>query len=112
MVSTTRQAGDVTILVIKGKLTIGVGEVQLRNAVQQALDSGVHQLILNLRDISTIDSSGIGELVSAYTTASNRGCRLKLCEMPPKIQDMLTITQLITIFETYDSEDEAVESFA
>lgn len=112
MAITTRQAGDVTILAIRGKITIGVGEVELRNAVQQTLDSDVHQLILNLRDVSTIDSSGVGELVSAYTTASNRGCRLKLCELPPKVQDVLTITQLITIFETYDSEAEAVESFA
>lgn len=112
MIITTRQAGDVTVLVMKGKITIGVGEVQLREAVRQALDAGVGKLVLNLCDVSAIDSSGVGELVSAYTTASNRGCRLKLCEMPPKITDVLTITQLITIFDVYDSEAEAVESLA
>lgn len=109
---TTRQTSDVTILAIRGKITIGVGDIDLRNAVQQVLDSGARKLILNLRDVTTIDSSGVGELVSAYTTGSNRGCQLKLCEMPLKVQDVLTITQLITVFDVYDSEAEAVDAFA
>ncbi len=111
MAITTRQSGDVTILAISGKITIGTGSVALRDAVQQALNNGAHHLVLNLRATTTIDSSGVGELVSAYTTASNRGCRLKLCELPMKVSDVLVITQLITVFEVYDSEAEAVESF-
>ncbi len=107
----TRKVGDVTILDLKGKIMIGVGDVQLRQAVNDALNNGVQKLLLNLENVSSIDSSGIGELVSAYTTTSNRGAKLKLMKLPPKIQDILVITQLITVFEIYDSEAEALPSF-
>lgn len=113
MTVTIRQhVGGVTILAVRGKITIGMGDIELRNAVEQALDMRTDKLILNLSGVTAIDSSGVGELVSAYTTTSNRGCRLKLCELPLKVTDVLTITQLITIFEVYNSEAEAVESFA
>jgi len=112
MAITTRQSGVVTILAVRGKITISGGAAELHNAVQQALNTGASKLVLNLHDVTAIDSSGADELVASYTTARNRGCRLMLCELSPKVQDLLTITQLLTIFDIYDSEAEAVESFA
>jgi anti-anti-sigma factor len=106
-----RQSGDVKILDLKGKITIGSGEVALRNAVQEVLNSGAQKVLINMRDVSTIDSSGIGELVSAYTTATNRGAKLKLVNLPSKVTDILQITQLITVFDVYDNEEEASRSF-
>jgi anti-sigma B factor antagonist len=106
-----RQRDGVTILDLKGKITIGVGDVALRNAVQDAINNGATKVVINLRDVSTIDSSGVGELVSAYTTATNRGAKLRLANLPSKVTDILQITQLITVFDVYDSEDEAVHSF-
>jgi anti-sigma B factor antagonist len=106
-----RQSGDVTILDLKGKITIGSGDVALRQAIQEVMSSGATKVLINMADVSTIDSSGIGELVSAYTTATNRGARLKLINLPAKVTDILTITQLITVFDVYDSEDAAIQSF-
>ncbi|MFL5538001.1 MAG: STAS domain-containing protein [Longimicrobiaceae bacterium] len=106
-----RQRGNVTILDLKGKLTIGT-ELVFRNALLDALNSGATRIVINMRDVTTIDSSGIGELVSGYTTAINRGGQMKLAELPPRVTDVLTITQLITVFDVYDSEDEALRSFA
>jgi anti-sigma B factor antagonist len=111
MKTNVRQRDGVTILDLKGKITIGTGDIALRNAVQDAINSGAKNVVINMADVSTIDSSGVGELVSAYTTATNRGARLKLANLPAKISDVLTITQLITVFDVYDSEDEAVRSF-
>lgn len=107
----TRQKGDVTVIDLNGKITIGAGDIALRNAVQQAIDSGAKNVLINLHEVTTIDSSGVGELVSAYTTATNRGTRLKLVNLPEKVSDILTITQLITVFDTYDSEEEAIAAF-
>lgn len=107
----TRQKGDVTIVDLNGKITIGAGDIALRNAVQQAIDSGTKNVLINLHEVTTIDSSGVGELVSAYTTATNRGIRLKLINLPDKVADILTITQLITVFDVYDSEEEAIAAF-
>ncbi|WP_411115818.1 STAS domain-containing protein [Streptomyces sp. 058-1L] len=107
-----RTVGDVSIVAVTGKITIGVGDVVLRGAVQDELDNGSTKILLDLGSVTTIDSSGIGELVSAYTRATNRGAKLKLVNLPPKIYDLLAITQLITVFDVYDTEDEAVKSFA
>jgi len=79
--------------------------------VHQAIDSGAKNVLINLREVTTIDSSGVGELVSAYTTATNRGTRLKLVNLPEKVSDILTITQLITVFDTYDSEEDAIAAY-
>ncbi len=106
-----RQVGDVVVLDVSGKITIGVGDVAIRDAVQVALGGGARDILLNLQQASTIDSAGVGELVSAYTSVAHRGGKLKLVGLPPKINDILQITQLITVFEVYDSEPEAVESF-
>ncbi len=107
-----RHAQGVTILVPKGKITIGVGDVALRQAVAEALEAGARNILVNLGGVSTIDSSGIGELVSAYTTVTNRGGKLKLTNLPPKVTDILQITQLISVFEVYDDEAEALTSFS
>ena len=106
-----RQKSGVTILAPKGKITIGVGDVALRDAVHEALDAGGKNLLIDLAGVSTVDSSGVGELVSSYTTVTNRGGKLKLLNLPPKVSDILQITQLITVFEVFDDEEEAVASF-
>ena len=107
-----RHVEGVTILEPKGKITIGVGDVALRDAVGEALEAGARNILVNLSGVTTIDSSGIGELVSAYTTVTNRGGKLKLCSLPSKVTDILQITQLISVFEVHDSEEEAVASFS
>ena len=106
-----RQREGVTILDLKGKITIGVGDVALREAIHQALDAGASKILVNLQDVSTIDSSGVGELVSAYTTVTNRSGKLKLVSLPPKVADILQITQLITVFDVFDDEEEALRNF-
>jgi anti-sigma B factor antagonist len=107
----SRQREGVTILEPKGKITIGLGDVALRDAVQKAVAEGHKQILIDLSGVTTMDSSGIGELVSTYTTVTNRGGKLKLLHLPPKIQDIMQVTQLITVFEVFDDEDEAVRSF-
>lgn len=106
-----RQKQGVTILEPKGKITIGSGDIALRDSVMETLESGSRNILINLRDVSTIDSSGIGELVAAYTTVTNRGGKLKLVGLPPKVSDILQITQLVTVFEVMDTEEEALASF-
>ena len=106
-----RPAGDVTILDLAGKITIGEGSVQLREAVRHLLDDGKQKILLNLGAVSYVDSSGIGELVSSYTTTSHNGGQLKLLNQNKKIHDLLTITKLLTVFECFDDEEAAVSSF-
>jgi anti-sigma B factor antagonist len=106
-----RQRRDVTILEPQGKITIGAGDITLRDAVIGALDTGSRKIVLVLRSATTIDSSGIMELVMAFTTATNRGGKLKLACPTVKISDILFITQLGSIFEVFDDEDSAIESF-
>jgi anti-sigma B factor antagonist len=107
-----RQSGDVTILDLSGRITIGSGEEALRNSMQEIINNGAQKILINMSGVTMIDSSGIGELVSAYTTATGRGAKLKLANLPAKVSDILTITQLITVFDVYDTESEAVQSFA
>ena len=109
-ISARHQSG-VTVLEPKGKITIGAGDIALREAVLEALEAGSRDILFNMEHVTTIDSSGIGELVSAYTTVSNRGGRLKLLGLPPKVQDLLQITQLVTVFEIFEDESEAISSF-
>jgi anti-sigma B factor antagonist len=108
---TQREAGDVTILDLSGKITIGEGSVQLRETVRQLLEGGRKKILLNLGDVSYVDSSGIGELVSSYTTANKSEGQLKLLNLTKKIQDLLAITKLLTVFEIHESEDAALASF-
>ncbi len=106
-----RHVQGVTIIEPKGKITIGAGDVALRDSVGEALEAGARNILVNLGGVSTIDSSGIGELVSAFTTVSNRGGKLKLVNLPPKVTDILQITQLISVFEVYENEAEALRSY-
>jgi anti-sigma B factor antagonist len=106
-----RAVGEVVILEMYGKITIGEGSVQLRDAVSNLLDSGRNKIVLNLGGVNYVDSSGIGELVSRYTTTKNTGGRLKLLNLPKKIKDLLMITKLLTVFEIYEEEQAALDSF-
>jgi anti-anti-sigma factor len=104
--------GGVQVLDLKGKITIGSGDVQLRETINKLVDEGKVNILINMQDVTTIDSSGIGELVGCYTSVTKKGGKLKLLHLPPKINDVLTVTQLITVFDVYESEQEAVASFA
>jgi anti-sigma B factor antagonist len=106
-----REAGDVTILDLSGKITIGEGSVQLRDAVKGLLESGKTKILLNLGDVSYVDSSGIGELVSSYTTVNKASGQLKLLNLTKKIQDLLAITKLLTVFEIHEDEGAALASY-
>lgn len=106
-----RSEGDVTVLDLSGRITIGDGSVQLREAVRKLLDNDRKRILLNLGDVSYVDSSGIGELVSSYTTTNNKGGELKLLNLTKKIQDLLMITKLLTVFETFETEGEALKSY-
>ena len=107
----TRDAGDVRVIQLKGKITIGAGDLQMREAIHGCLDSGCKKILVDMKEVTTIDSSGVGELVGCYTTAMHKGAKLKLMNLPPKITDVLTVTQLITVFDVYVNEPEALASF-
>lgn len=107
----TRERDGVAILDISGKITIGVGDVAVRDAVDKALEGGSTNILLNMEDVSTMDSSGIGEIVAAYTTVTNKGGKLRLFGIPPRVSDILQITQLVTVLDIMDDEEEAVASF-
>ena len=106
-----RQAGDVTVLDMSGKITIGEGSVSLRTAIRRLLEEGKKRILLNLAGVSYIDSSGIGELVSSYTAINKEGGQLKLLNLTQKLRDLLTITKLLTVFDVYESEAEALTSY-
>jgi len=106
-----RQVGDVVLLDLHGKILIGEGDDDLREAVTRLADGGKTKILLNLADVPYVDSAGLGEIVRTYTTVSRKGGKLKLLNLTRKIQDLLSITKLLTVFETYDSEEEAVKSF-
>ena len=104
--------GPVTILDFDGKIIIGEGSVQLRDAVLRLLQNEQRRIIFNLGGVTYVDSSGIGELVSSLTTIKNQGGKLKLLNLPKKIKDLLMITKLLTVFEIYEDEIESLQSFA
>ena len=107
----TRQVDGVTILDLSGRITLGEGSVQLRDAVRDLLSKGSKKILLNLGDVNYIDSSGIGELVSAFTAVRNQGGDLKLLKLTKKVHDLLQITKLYTVFDIKDDEASAVASF-
>lgn len=107
----TRQVDGVTILDLSGRITLGEGSVQLRDAVRDLLSKGQKEILLNLADVNYIDSSGIGELVSAFTTVRNQGGELKLLKLTKKVHDLLQITKLYTVFDVKDDEAQAIGSF-
>jgi anti-sigma B factor antagonist len=103
-----RQSGGVTIVDLKGKITIGSGDEQLRDLVHGLLDAGQKKILLNCEGVTYIDSTGIGELVATYTKAKNRQGTLALLKLTARIQELMEITQLMTVFDVYDDEAEAV----
>lgn len=106
-----RSVGDVTIIDLNGKMTLGEGDELLRDKVNSLIQQGQKKLILNLAEVPYIDSAGLGEIVRTYTTVSRQAGSLKLLSLTKRIQDLLLITKLLTVFETFESEDEAVKSF-
>ena len=112
MKATLRQVDGIVVVDMSGRITLGEGCTQLRELVREQLGKGTKHLLLNLADVTYIDSSGIGELVSGFTTVSNQGGKLKLLNLTKKVHDLLQITKLYTVFDVYDDEAKAVTSFA
>jgi anti-sigma B factor antagonist len=108
---TSRQVGDVIVIDAAGRVTLGEGASAFRDAIRNFAAKGEKKLLLNLADVSYIDSSGIGEMVSGFTTVTNGGGQLKLVGLSKRVKDLLQITKLYTVFEAYDDEAEAVRSF-
>jgi anti-sigma B factor antagonist len=103
--------GDVTVLDAAGRITLGEGASAFRDAIRDLANRGVKKVLLNLGDVSYIDSSGIGEMVSGFTTITNGGGQLKLEGLSKRVKDLLQITKLYTVFEVYDDEADAIRSF-
>jgi anti-sigma B factor antagonist len=108
----TRDVSGATIVDLSGKITLGEGGVTLREEVRKLLAEGKKKIVLNLAEVNYIDSSGLGELVSAYTAVKNAGGELKLLNLTSKVRDLLVITKLVTVFDVKDDEASAVSSFA
>ncbi len=111
MVIEERVIGDVTVLDLKGKMTLGEGDELLKDKINSLIHQGQKKLLLNLEGVPYIDSAGLGEIVRTYTTVSRQGGSLKLVNLTKRITDLLSITKLLTVFETFDSEAEALKSF-
>jgi anti-sigma B factor antagonist len=111
MKSNVTTQGDVTILELQGKITIGEGDIKLRQLINEVLEDGAKKIIMDLKKLKYIDSSGIGELVSCYTTITNRGGKLRLTNLHSKIYSLLQLTALVSVFEIYDSNEDALQSF-
>src|SRR4029078_305301 len=107
-----RSAGDVTVLDLKGKMTLGEGDELLKDKINSLVQQGRRKVVLNLEGVPYIDSAGLGEIVRTYTTINRQGGSLKLLNLTKRITDLLSITKLLTVFETYDSEADAVRSFS
>ena len=108
---TTRQVGDVTVVDAAGKITLGEGSALLRDQVRNLLGAGNRKILINLGEVNYIDSSGIGELVSSFTTVSGQNGQLKLLNLTKRVHDLLQITKLYTVFEVFDDEATAVRSY-
>jgi anti-sigma B factor antagonist len=106
-----RTVGGVTILDLKGKLVLGDGDTLLKDKIHSLVNQGRKQFVLNLGDVPYIDSAGIGEVVRTHTTVSRAGGSLKLLNVTKRIHDLLVITKLLTVFDTFESEAEALRSF-
>jgi anti-sigma B factor antagonist len=108
---TTRYVEGATVLEVGGRITLGEGGVTLRDAIQDALSTGAKKLVLDMGGVSYMDSSGVGELTAAYTSARNKGCEVKLLHLTKRIDDLMQITKLATIFDIYSNEQQALSSF-
>ena len=108
---TQRKEGDVLIVELSGRMTIGQGDAEVGDAIRSALASGESKIVLDMGDVPVVDSSGVGELISAYTSANNRNAAIKLLKLSPRVGDVLKSTRLIGVFEIFDDEAAAVASF-
>jgi len=106
-----RNSGKVTVLDLSGRITLGEGDVLLKDKLHSLVNQGRRDVLLNLGNVNYVDSAGLGAIVSAYTTMTRAGGSLKLANVTKKLQDLLSITKLLTVFETFDSEDEALRSY-
>ena len=111
MAITRRQLDDVVILDLTGRITIGEGTIMIRQDIQNMLEQGQRKFLLNLANVDYIDSSGLGELVSSFTTVKNSEGQLKLLSLTRRVRDLMQITKLLTVFDVFDSEPEALQSF-
>ena len=111
LTATTRDVGNAAIIDLNGRITLGEDTQTLRDEFRSLIAQGKKNIILNLKNVSYVDSAGLGELVGAYTTAANQGGSVKLLNAQGKIRDLMQITKLYTVFQTYDNEQEAVRSF-
>ncbi len=109
---TSRQVGDVTVIDAAGRITLGEGASAFRDKIRELAAKGDKKFLLDLSDVSYIDSSGIGEMVSGFTTVTNNGGQFKLLGLTKRVKDLLQITKLYTVFEVFDDETEAVRSFS
>ena len=107
----TRQVGDVTVVDVAGRITLGEGSSALRDTLRELVGKGQKKILLNLGDVTYIDSSGIGELVSGFTTVTNSGGNLKLLGLNKRVKDLLQITKLYTVFDVHEEEASAIRSF-
>jgi anti-sigma B factor antagonist len=107
----SREVDGVTVLDLNGRITLGEGSVQLREAIRDLISKGQKNILLNMGDVNYIDSSGLGELVGAYTTSKNQGAALKLLSLTKKVKDVLQLTKLYTVFDIYDDEASAISSY-
>lgn len=107
-----RAVGDVTVLDLKGRVTLGEGDELLKDKVNSLINQGRRKLVLNLAEVPYIDSAGLGEIVRTYTTVSRQGGSLKLLGLTKRITDLLSITKLLTVFETFETEEGAIRSFS
>ena len=107
-----RQVGGVMVVDVSGRITLGEGSSNLREGIREMLGKGQKKILLNLGEVSYIDSSGIGELVSAFTSVANQAGQLKLLHLTKRVRDLLQITKLYTVFEVFDDESKAIGSFA
>jgi anti-sigma B factor antagonist len=112
MKASTRQQQDIIIVDLSGQIKLGEGSSVLRETVKDLLGKGRKKILLNLADISYIDSSGVGELVSAFTSVRNQGGELKLLHLTKKVHDLLQITELYTVFDVRDNEAAAISAFS
>jgi anti-sigma B factor antagonist len=110
--ATHRDAGRVTVVDLSGRITLGEGSALLRKTIRALLDEERHLLLLNLGDVDYIDSSGIGELVSAFTAVKSRNGDMKLLNLTKKVRDLLQITKLFTVFEVFTDENTALHSYS
>jgi anti-sigma B factor antagonist len=106
-----RAVGDVVVLDLKGRVTLGDGDELLKDKVNSLVNRGFKKIVLNLAEVPYVDSAGLGEIVRTYTTVSRQGGSLKLLNLTKRISDLLSITKLLTVFETFDTESEAIKSF-